>query len=90
MYLAVGTRPDIAFAVSTVSQALDKPTEADWQKVKHILRYLKGTSHMGIVYQAGHQAGVLTPVMQTMLVTSVLAGPPLELFVNTWVDLCRG
>ena len=90
MYLAVGTRPDIAFAVSTVSQALDKPTEADWQKVKHILRYLKGTSHMGIVYQAGHQAGVLTPVMQTMLVTSVLAGPPLELFANTWVDLCRG
>ena len=60
MYLAVGTRPDIAFAVSTVSQALDKPTEADWQKVKHILKYLKGTSQIGIVYQAGHQTGVLT------------------------------
>jgi len=60
MYLAVGTRPAIAYAVNTVSQFLDKPTEADWESVKPIFRYLKGTTHMGIVYSAGHQAGVLT------------------------------
>jgi len=60
MYLAVGTRQDIAYAVNTVSQFLDKPTEADWQSVKRIFRYLKGTTHMGIVNSAGHQAGVLT------------------------------
>ena len=60
MYLATGTRPDIAYAVSTVSQALDKPTKADWNNVKYILRYLKGTYQMGILYQTGYQTGVLT------------------------------
>jgi len=37
MYLATGTRPDIVFAVSTVSQSLEKPTKADWNNVKYIL-----------------------------------------------------
>ena len=40
-YLAVGTHPDIAFAVSEVSWVLDKPTKADWEKVKCILQVLK-------------------------------------------------
>jgi hypothetical protein len=34
MYLAIGTRPDIMYSVSHVSQALDKPTKNDWAKVK--------------------------------------------------------
>ena len=59
MYLAFGTRPDIAFDVSTVSQALDKPTEEDWEKVKRIFKYLKGTYQMGIMYQNGDQTGML-------------------------------
>jgi len=37
MYLATGTRADIFYAVSTVSQKLDKPTVEDWNKVKRIL-----------------------------------------------------
>jgi len=36
MYLATGTSPDIAFAVSTVSQSLEKPIVADWNNVKDI------------------------------------------------------
>jgi hypothetical protein len=59
IYLTVGTRPDIAFAVSVVSQTLDRPTNADWENVKRILKYLKGTSNLNIVYQADQPAGVL-------------------------------
>jgi Reverse transcriptase (RNA-dependent DNA polymerase) len=55
MYLATGTRPDIMFSVSHVSQALDKPTQNDWHKVKRIFRYLKGTSDIGIAYSSAHQ-----------------------------------
>jgi len=60
MYLAIGTRPDIAYAVSSVSQALEKPSQHDWLRVKRIFKYLKGTYQMGIVYDAGYQSGVFT------------------------------
>lgn len=60
MYLVIGTRPDIAYAVGVVSRCLDKPTRSDWKKVKRIFKYLKGTTHMGIVYKADHQPDILT------------------------------
>ncbi|KFD66793.1 LOW QUALITY PROTEIN: hypothetical protein M514_20937, partial [Trichuris suis] len=52
MYLAIATRPDIAFAVSTASQKLESPTKADWEAVKRIFKYLRGTTDFGILYKA--------------------------------------
>jgi len=40
MYTAVATHPDIAYAVSTLSQFLDNPGEAHWNTVKRVFRYL--------------------------------------------------
>ena len=37
-YLIMGTHPDIAFAVLHAARAMDRPTEADWIHVKHILQ----------------------------------------------------
>ncbi|KFD60198.1 hypothetical protein M514_09835 [Trichuris suis] len=51
MYLAIATRPDIAFAVSTASQKLESPTKADWEAVKRIFKYLRGTTDFGILYK---------------------------------------
>ena len=45
LYLAVISRPDIAFAVSKVGQKAQNPTVKDWKTAKHILRYLAGTKH---------------------------------------------
>jgi hypothetical protein len=42
------TRPDIAFAVNNLSQFLQCPTTTHWNSVKRILRYLKGTLHVGL------------------------------------------
>lgn len=50
-YLVAATRPDIAFAVNKSARVMDKPTEKDWQNIKRILRYLKGTYNYGITYQ---------------------------------------
>ena len=50
MYLATGTRPDLAHAMSIVSQKLDNATVEDWNKVKRILKYLNGTVELGIQY----------------------------------------
>ena len=39
------TRPDIGFATKELARALTQPTAADQQKLKHLLRYIKGTQH---------------------------------------------
>ena len=44
IYLMTCTRPDLSWTVTKLSQHLAEPTAADWVMVKHVLRYLKGTS----------------------------------------------
>ena len=46
MYAMVCTRPDIAYAVGTVSRFLSNPGREHWNAVKWILRYLRGTSKL--------------------------------------------
>jgi hypothetical protein len=43
MYLAIGTRPDIALAVQKLSQFLDSFNLTHWSAAKRVLRYLAGT-----------------------------------------------
>ena len=50
MYAAVATRPDISFAVSTLSQFLDNLGRAHWEAVKHIFWYLSGTRDLELTY----------------------------------------
>lgn len=41
------TRPDLSFAVNTVCQKMQSPTEHDFLQVKRILRYIKGSIELG-------------------------------------------
>ena len=50
MYLANYTRPDIAFSVNLLVRYNSAPTKRHWNGIKHILRYLRGTSDMGLFY----------------------------------------
>jgi hypothetical protein len=59
MYLMVGTRPDIAFAVGVVSRTLESPSPRDWSKVKRIMRYLRGTTDLGLTYLPNKQSNEL-------------------------------
>ncbi|XP_037958864.1 secreted RxLR effector protein 161-like [Teleopsis dalmanni] len=52
IYLSVGTRPDISYAVGVVSRYLERPSAADVKAVKRILRYIKGTVKASILYKA--------------------------------------
>jgi len=45
------TRPDIAFAVSLVSQFMHQPREAHLQAALRIVQYLKGTPGRGILFK---------------------------------------
>jgi len=49
LYLSTKTRSDIAYAVSRVTHFCAKPTKEHWAAVKRILRYLKGTSNLGLL-----------------------------------------
>jgi len=48
MYLAMGTRPDLTFAVQHLSQFSSNPSKEHWTAVKRVFRYIKGTSEFGI------------------------------------------
>ncbi|GJZ73096.1 retrovirus-related pol polyprotein from transposon TNT 1-94 [Tanacetum coccineum] len=54
MYLMVCTRPDTAYAVSIVSRYLANPGKNHWEAVKWILKYLRGTANVGLVYGTNH------------------------------------
>ena len=50
MYLANCTRLDIAFSVNLLARYSSALTLRHWNGVKHLLRYLRGTSDMGLFY----------------------------------------
>jgi hypothetical protein len=51
MYLVIGTRPDLAFTVSALSQFASKPTKTHMGALKQVLRYLKGTRSLKLTYR---------------------------------------
>jgi hypothetical protein len=51
MYFSACTRSDIAFVTSYLSQFNLNHTVEHWHAVKRVLRYLKGTNEMSLVYQ---------------------------------------
>ena len=54
MYLSIMTRPDIAEAVNTVARFVERPGQQHVVAVKRILRYVKGTVDLGIVFGREH------------------------------------
>src|SRR4051794_6218236 len=48
MCLANYTRPDISFVVNLLARYNSLPTRRHWNRVKHILRYFRGTIDMSL------------------------------------------
>jgi transposase InsO family protein len=55
-WAALATRPDIAFAVSTVARFSANPGMAHWTAVKRIFRYLAGTCDLWLSYGESRRA----------------------------------
>ena len=51
MYAMLGTRPDLATAVSVVSKYLDKPKPTHVKLVQHILKYLQTNQNYKLKFQ---------------------------------------
>ena len=43
IYIMIGTRPDLSYVVTKLSQHMSKPSEAHFNAAKRVLKYLKGT-----------------------------------------------
>jgi hypothetical protein len=54
------TRPDVAYSVGVASRFMEKPTVLHVKAVKQILRYLKGTTELGLVYTQEGKMEVIT------------------------------
>jgi transposase InsO family protein len=50
MYAAVATRPDIAYAVSTLARFMSDPAMVHWEAAKRVLRYLIGTKSLALTF----------------------------------------
>jgi len=59
LYLMLGTRPNIAFAVTHLSCHAANPSQDHLNKVLYICRYLIGTSTYSLVYNGGSGAGLI-------------------------------
>jgi transposase InsO family protein len=57
-FISCWTRPDITFTVNKLCKYMSNPGAVHWQALKHLLRYLKGTSQLGLYYDFGQQTEV--------------------------------
>ena len=51
MYLVSGTRPDLAYTITHLSQFGSDPTKTHLSAAKRVLRYLKGTRDLKLTYE---------------------------------------
>ena len=50
MYAMISTRPDVSYALSMTSRHQSDPGESHWTAVKNILKYLRRTKDMFLIY----------------------------------------
>jgi hypothetical protein len=57
MYAMLGTRPDLAFAVGSLSRFSSNPGTVHWTHLKRVLRYLAGSIHHRLTFGDGGNNG---------------------------------
>jgi transposase InsO family protein len=76
LYLAIAMRPDIAYVVSVLCRFIENPGMDHWHMAKCVLRYLRGTVHMKLVYSR-----IDSPDLFTTYSDADLSGNP----DNSWL-----
>ena len=58
LYVQIGTRPDISFAVSRLAQYASNPSPDHIRLAKYVFRYLKGTADLRLLYDGARGNGL--------------------------------
>jgi hypothetical protein len=59
MYIMLGTRPDVAYAVTKMAQHAANPSRDHLDCALHICRYLAGTTNYALVYNGKSNKGLI-------------------------------
>ena len=59
LYIMLGTRPDIAFAVTKLVQFAANPSQEHLNKARYIVRYLAGTAKYSLVFDGASNKGLI-------------------------------
>ena len=59
MYAMLGTRPDIAFAVTRLSKFASNPSQQHLNYARYILKYLQGTKEYALCYDGASNSGLI-------------------------------
>ena len=59
MYAMLGSRPDIAFAVTRLAKYSSNPSKGHMHYAYYILRYLQGTKDFALCYDGGSNSGLI-------------------------------
>ncbi|KAL5573432.1 hypothetical protein UlMin_023029 [Ulmus minor] len=51
MFTMVSTRPDISHTISILNKFMSNPRKENWVGMKWLLRYLKSSSNVGLIYK---------------------------------------
>lgn len=52
-YLAMQSRPDILYAVNTLSRKTKQPNLEDWEAIQRVLHYIVGSRDLGLLFHSG-------------------------------------
>jgi len=58
LYIMLGTRPDIAFAVTQMAKFTSNPSDEHLNRAMYILRYLVGTRDYALVFNGNNNGGL--------------------------------
>ena len=59
LYIMLGTRPDIAFAVTKLAQFAANPSKEHLDKARYVVRYLAGTADYALVFDGASNKGLI-------------------------------
>ena len=85
IYLTNTTSPGITFSVNVLARYSSALTRRHWNGIKHILRYLKGTTDMGLFY--GNDCN---PNLVGYADVGYLSGPHKALSQKSYMFTCGG
>ncbi|CAN1262899.1 Retrovirus-related Pol polyprotein from transposon TNT 1-94 [Linum perenne] len=88
MYAMLCTRPDLAFAISVLSRFMSNPGEKHWSAMKQTLRYLNGSTHLGLLYTEHTSRNDLVGYVDSDFASNKDTRKSTTCFVFTWAGNC--
>jgi hypothetical protein len=85
LYLAVATRPGIAYTIGVLCQFVENPSMQHWFAAKRVLQYLKGTVNMKLMYLRRS-----SPDLFTTYSDADLSGNPNNSWSTSGFAICVG